>query len=304
MNTAKEQLKNDLRKDPQELEQEADGVRADLEKTVDELMQQFSPSELLNQGMSLFRRKGNFDFVRNLNSQVQNNPIPTLLVGVGVIWLMSASKQPPVHEGASISDTIGKKLGATRDRLSAATGGLRSSSQGVAEHAREKGDQVARGAGDVVHRVGDASRNTSESVRSGIRNARDGYTQVLREQPLLVGVLAVAAGAALGALLPRTSTEDRMVGDLSDRGADALKEKTEEKLKAEQGKAASESASDGDASATGTPPSRASSKAESGVSGEGGSPARTEDGQSSSRPDPAPYGTGRDSDKTHHGTHY
>ncbi|MEX2474022.1 DUF3618 domain-containing protein [Marinobacter sp.] len=239
MTTAKEHFKNDLSKDPEDLEREADGVRADLEGTVDELMQQFSPSKLLDQGLSYFRSKGNYDFIRNLSRQVENNPIPTVLAGISLIWLMAASRKSSahqgVHHGESVTDTMGKKAGEARGKLSAATSGLRSSSHDAAEHARQTGHQVAEGASDVMHRVSDASRHTAESARSGFRNAREGYTQMLREQPLMVGVLAVAAGVALGALLPRTSAEDRVMGSLSDRGTDTLREKTDEKLKEEQG---------------------------------------------------------------------
>lgn len=274
MTTAKEQFKNDLQKDPEDLEREADGVREDLEGTFDKLLHQLSPSELLDQGISFVRNKGDFDFVRNLVRQVENNPIPAVLAGVSLIWLMTASRQPSVQHGESFSDTIGNKAGATREKVSSATSSLKSSSHDAAERARETGHQVATGASDVMHRVSDASRHTAESARSGLRNAREGYVQMLREQPLLVGVLAVAAGAALGTLLPRTSAEDRMLGGLSDKGTDTLREKAEDKLKEHQDKASPES--------------------------EGAS-------QSDPQPpqlDPASQGSGRDSSKSQPGTNY
>lgn len=214
MTTAKEQFKSDLQKDPEDLEREADDVRENLEGTVDKLMHQLSPSELIDQGISFFRSKGDFDFVRNLVRHVENNPVPTVLAGVSLIWLMTASGQSSAMSGER----------------------LKSTSHDAAERARETGQQVATGASDVMHRVSDASRHTAESARDGLRNARESYTEMLREQPLLVGVLAVAAGAALGALLPRTSAEDRMVGGLSDKGTDTLKEKAQSRLKEEQDK--------------------------------------------------------------------
>ncbi|MFL1453105.1 hypothetical protein ACJO5Y_01525 [Marinobacter sp. GN3S48] len=311
MNTAKEQFKNDLQKDPEDLEREADSVREDIEGTVDELMQQFSPSELLNRGISLLQSKGNYDFLRNLSRQVENNPIPTILAGVSLIWLMTASKQPSVHRGdrgdrgESVTDTIGKKAGATREKLSSATSSLRSSSHDAAERTREAGHRVAAGASDAMHRVSDASRHTAESARSGLRNAREGYTQMLRDQPLLVGVLAVAAGAALGALLPRTSVEDRVMGELSDRETDAFKEKAEEKLQEAQGKAAPESADDNDVSSGGAPSPKATNKPESDFSGGGNSPAGTDASQSDPKPpqlDPTSAAAARDSSKAHPGT--
>lgn len=212
MTTAKEQFKNDLQKDPEDLEREADGAREDLEGTFDKLLHQLSPSELLDQGITFVRNKGDFDFVRKLVRHVENNPIPAVLAGGSLIWLMTASSSQ------------------------------KSSSHDAAERARATGHQVASGASDVMHRVSDASRHTVESARSGLRDAGEGYTQMLREQPLLVGVLAIAAGAALGALLPRTSAEDRMMGSLSDKGTDTLREKAQDKLKEEQDRASPERA--------------------------------------------------------------
>ncbi|GGC76796.1 DUF3618 domain-containing protein [Marinobacter halophilus] len=291
MTTAKEQFKNDLQKDPEDLAREADSVREDLEDTVDKLMNQLSPSELLNRGISMFRNTGDFDFVRNLVTRVENNPVPTVLAGVSLIWLMTASRQPSVNRGESFTDTMGNKAGATREKLSSATSSLKSSSHDAAERTREAGHQVAAGASNVMHRVSDAGRHTAESARTGLRDAREGYIKTLREQPLMVGVLAVAAGAALGALLPRTSTEDRVLGEWSDRGAGALKEKTEEKLHEAQGQIAPESEGRADASASNTPAQTTTDKPGSGISGAGGSLAGTGASQSDPKPpklDPAP----------------
>ncbi len=307
MTTSTEQMKNDLRKDPEDLAREADGARADLEGTIDELMQQFAPGELINQGISFFRSKGNYNFIRNLTTQVENNPIPTVLTGVGLIWLMSASSQPSVNQGESLTDTISKKAGATREKLSSATGRVGSSSHDVAERTRETGQQVAAGARDAKRRVSDVSRHTAERARSGLRNAREGSTQVLREHPLLVGVLAVAAGAALGSLLPRTSAEDRAVGELSDRETDAVKEKAEGKLREELDKASPESAGRADPSQSSTPSRAATNKPASGFSGGMGSPAGTgarEPDPKSPQRDPASQRAGRDASKTHPGNNY
>lgn len=290
MTTAKEQFKNDLQRDPEDLEREADSVREDLEGTVDRLMHQLSPSELLDRGISMLRNTGDYDFVRNLIVRVENNPIPTVLAGVSLIWLMTASKEPSAH----------------REKLASATSSFKASSHDAAERTREAGQQVASGASDVMQRVRDTGRHTAESARTGLRDAREGYTQMLREQPLLVGVLAVAAGAALGALLPRTSTEDRVLGEWSDRGADTLKEKTEEQLHKVQGEASPESGGRDDASSHSTPSPKATNKGASGVSGGGGSPAGAGTGQSAGKPPPEPAspGAGRESGNTHRGTNY
>ncbi|MCL7945384.1 DUF3618 domain-containing protein [Marinobacter sp. ATCH36] len=281
MTTAKEQFKNDLKKDPADLEREADGAREDLEGTVDKLMHQLSPTELLNRGISMVRNTGDVDFIRNLVNRVESNPIPTVLAGVSLIWLITASSSPNSSSRGSAERT--------RD---------------AAERTREAGHKVAEGASDVMHRVRDSGRHTAENARSGLRDAREGYTQLLREQPLLVGILAVAAGATLGALLPRTSTEDRVMGDWSDRGTDAIKEKAEEKLQDLQGKASPDSAESYDTPAGGMPSAKTTNKTTSSSTGGEDAPAATGAGQSAAPPPPASPGSGSDSGKTHGGTNY
>ena len=66
-----------------------------------------------------------------------------------------------------------------------------------------------------------------ESERTHYVPARDqvsGLAHLLHKQPLLVGSTALLIGAAVGALLPRSSYEDRMIGEPSDRLINNVKE--------------------------------------------------------------------------------
>ncbi|MFC7553216.1 hypothetical protein ACFQU7_14695 [Pseudoroseomonas wenyumeiae] len=45
---------------------------------------------------------------------------------------------------------------------------------------------------------------------------RHSWNRASTEQPLLLGALGLALGAVVGALLPRTRTEDRLMGEASD----------------------------------------------------------------------------------------
>ena len=65
---------------------------------------------------------------------------------------------------------------------------------------------------------------------------------MLREQPLALGAIGLAVGAAVAAAVPRTSREDEWMGAASDRVTEQAKELGKEQLdKARQ--MASESAS-------------------------------------------------------------
>ena len=90
--------------------------------------------------------------------------------------------------------------------------------------ARSLRDGVRDGLGDLPeearHRVVKARLAAIEAqheVERQMRHAGDYAQRNAREHPLLVGALALGIGVALGAALPRTSTEDRMIGARRDR---------------------------------------------------------------------------------------
>src|SRR5690625_7417603 len=86
----------------------------------------------------------------------------------------------------------------------------------------------------------DSARHTMQSARQGVQSAQKSYNELLREQPLLMGALAVAAGAAIGALLPASSVEDEMFGDTSAEATEEIKGKAKQKMEEVQEKAVAE----------------------------------------------------------------
>jgi hypothetical protein len=54
---------------------------------------------------------------------------------------------------------------------------------------------------------------------------------LIAEQPLLCGALGVALGAAIASLLPRTSTEDELMGDVSDSVKNAARHFASEQVR-------------------------------------------------------------------------
>jgi ElaB/YqjD/DUF883 family membrane-anchored ribosome-binding protein len=211
MSTARDHLREDFSRRPEELEREANDVREDMERTIDQLMSQLSPGELINHALGRFKNGGDSAFTRNLVSQVQNNPVPAVLTGCGLAWLMASSKQPPAsagHPGAGVGEAT---------------------------------EQAAATASHLKEQLSETGHHTTESARQGVHAAQQSYNELLREQPLLMGALAVAAGAAIGAMLPASSAEDEIVGQTSEKKTEELKGKAQQKMEEgqEQGAAAS-----------------------------------------------------------------
>jgi hypothetical protein len=211
-------FQRDVRKDPAELEREADSARASLERTLDALETRLSPSALLNHVVESVKESGG-DFSANLLNQVRNNPLPSILAGVGIAWLMTASKRPPPSARATASTgdehPLEEGLAAARESWRGATDTLR----GAAARTRETFAGVSDGTREAAGKLADATRESWHSVaatsRAGARTVGDSFSYLRDEQPLILGALAIAAGALIGGLLPRTASEDRWLGAAS-----------------------------------------------------------------------------------------
>ena len=121
-------------------------------------------------------------------------------------------------------------------------------------------DQPPLASGTAAHTAGGAAWNGGSHTYRGARRAyrgashlgsgvyggasrvggsvRQRFADVLENEPLVIGALGLAVGAAIGALLPRTQAEDRYLGETSDHLREAAQDFGKEKL--EQGKAVAE----------------------------------------------------------------
>src|SRR5690606_38319629 len=72
-----------------------------LGRTVDALERRLSPGELVDQALGMAREHGG-EFATNLGRSVRNNPVPVILTGIGLAWMMASSNEPraPVRRSA------------------------------------------------------------------------------------------------------------------------------------------------------------------------------------------------------------
>jgi hypothetical protein len=247
-----DEFRDDLHKDPGELEREADRARANIESTLEALERRLSPGELLDQMLHVVKDNGGA-FGRNLATQVRNNPVPVLLTGIGMTWLMTASDRPPRRATVGYGMPMGQDTSAgygsaLRDKASAIGEGASSaadsargtvtrageSARATAQHAREAAEGMAGSVREGAMHARDSARNAAyglaDSSRAGAESLWEGYDYLRREQPLVLGALAVAAGALIGSLLPGTRAEDRLMGEQSDEAMQRLQEEGQRRV--------------------------------------------------------------------------
>lgn len=216
-------------REPHVIEDEIEETRSSLEATVDELQQRLSSRVFIDRILSYTRSAG-ADFGTGLAETVRYNPVPTVLTGVGIAWLMASRN----HRGNGDEAHDARPPG-MRDRAHHARDQLRDGARSVRDSARSSADRVR----DTSHRAAERLREGRERAGERFERAGASAMDLFEEQPLLVGALAVAVGATLGALLPPTDAEDRYLGRASertrDRAADVahdITEKTTERVSA------------------------------------------------------------------------
>lgn len=132
------------------------------------------------------------------------------------------------HRVGEFVDSAGKRFGGFVDKsgravtrftdeagnaLEAATGWA----QGAVDAIGGAAGDMARSASEMGGGIADSATRMGSSIQHRASRASEDAMRMMREQPLLAGAIAFAAGAAIAAALPRTRQEDEMVGELSDQ---------------------------------------------------------------------------------------
>jgi ElaB/YqjD/DUF883 family membrane-anchored ribosome-binding protein len=171
-------------------------------------------------------------------------PAGLLLLLAGTSLLLSGMR-PPNREATRRVRTAVRKI--AQGDFSPVTDSAGDMASGVRDQIGDLGDKatnLARSATDSLsgmaedaqQAIRDRSREFAESARS---SAQSGVSFVLEDQPLLLAAIGLAAGATLGAIIPATPQENRLMGEARDKVAELAGETAKQKLD-EFGNAASE----------------------------------------------------------------
>jgi hypothetical protein len=117
----------------------------------------------------------------------------------------SAVRSAASERAESVASSVSESSEAVRDRAERLRKRLAEGTEHFTEEARARVVEAREAAVDARRRA-----SAALSVKAG--QASDAYDR----QPLMIGALALAVGAAIGGALPRTRTEDDWVGDYSD----------------------------------------------------------------------------------------
>jgi hypothetical protein len=154
----------------EQLERAAEETRWQLSGTLEELRGRLTPGRIVDQLIDNTRDGPAGEFVRNLGREVRKNPMPLLLIGIGIAWLMVGSSRSSRALIASAADSVAE----TAEDIAAATADASSKTVGRGQHpaARlsERASHVARTAGnntaELASRAGDVIDGLADKART------------------------------------------------------------------------------------------------------------------------------------------
>ena len=212
------------------LKGEISQAQGELRETIAEIQERLTPSHLAEQARTAVRdatigrvsdmaeRAGETAsqlteqarrVARRLPAPVRDNPMPMLLIGAGVAWLIGSRLAEGSGRGRWDREDF------DRDEYRGDGGYGRHYVGSQVEERSDWPSANSPSAGRV--RTGERLTRAGEHVQARIARS-------MRENPLAYGVAAVAAGALMGTLMPRTEVEDEYLGEARDTLVESARE--------------------------------------------------------------------------------
>jgi hypothetical protein len=173
----------------------------------------------------------NTDMGGALFTAARNNPEGLLLLAAGAALLFRSTRPD-----SSPSNRRGPQSGSPNANRWVDTGQVTEAMEGARDYVAELGSQVSdtaasyassasRFAGDVGHTVAQRSEQFYEDTTSSLGGT---VQRIVRDQPLMVALAGLAAGAALASAFPRSDFEEKTLGPAGERVSEFAAEKAEE----------------------------------------------------------------------------
>ena len=220
-----------------EVERDVDATRHEIDRTVEALKAKLQPRELMDEAtriMSATSRKTGMMMM----DHAKQNSIPLALIAAGIAWMAFGRWQRTTlangyvgvrpydtYEGYQDEDGAGRKLKARVDgAVSAAKDAMsdaREKFSGAVDHAKDGlsdvRTQAAERADEAKSRVSAMAHTLQDRAGDMRQKAQQTYQDTLDSEPLVIGAIGLAVGAAIAASLPGTPLERRYVGPTRDR---------------------------------------------------------------------------------------
>jgi Protein of unknown function (DUF3618) len=151
-------------------ERQAEEARWQLAGTLEELRGRVTPERVFDQLFDYARTSGGSAFLRNLAREVRENPMPVVLIGIGIAWLMLASNRTSREAIAGAADAVAKSAGLAAKKATDIGTATSAAVVNTTAWGRETVTQVSDRASDVARTVSDRTAELADRTR-GLANA-------------------------------------------------------------------------------------------------------------------------------------
>ena len=213
-------MKYKRQRETAEIEAEIARVRREMDETLGAIESRLTTEHLIDQAIAYTRQSGAREFASNLGTSVKQNPLSVTLVGIGLAWLMLSGRRATAG-----GDEAHGMAGSTERARESIKEGAVAAGQTVSQTVRGAAQKWTEAGASIRYR----SRQAVDATRVRAERARRGFGSILNEQPLVLGAIGVAIGAAIAAAAPQTRAEDEWMGEARDWLTDELKRSWEER---------------------------------------------------------------------------
>jgi ElaB/YqjD/DUF883 family membrane-anchored ribosome-binding protein len=187
---------------------------------------------------------------------IRENPIPAALVGIGLGWMfMNGRSQPAPMRYSGRGSIRGEQVyyegqrrysgtpvnyegqyratgsapyyddrrgygGEIAERGQHAAGEaynrISETAQDAADRARDTADRARETAGEYVDRAQERVSEWADQAQYQAHRLEDRFQRTLQDNPLAIGAVALAVGAAVGLAIPQTERENELMGETRD----------------------------------------------------------------------------------------
>ena len=254
---------------PEQLRAGIEDTRAEMTQTINEIQERLSPEYLMGQVKDTVREAtvGKVEQVmqkagetiaeatepareamgragtaiaetgRSVADRMWKNPIPVALIGLGLGMIMvrtyrgnggdyglqyKTPRRPQYLRGDELQ--YGESVGVT-NRMDTHTSSRTGTSTGA-----DTLNRMKETASDFADRSTTALSNLGSRAKDTASTMGGRFSEVLRDNPLVIGAVAVAAGTAVGLALPSTRFEHEYIGEASERLVDKAQEVAREAI--------------------------------------------------------------------------
>jgi len=221
----------------EQLRADIEDTRADMTQTINEIQERLSPENLVGQVKETVREatigkvervigqvgetlSGVTEPVREVAGRAGNaikeagttvgdtiwkNPIPLGLIGLGVGMLIMKN-----YRGQSYSISSSQRRYPQTNYAMGDVGQPRQAQQNMGSGTL---NQVKETASDLANR----STQTLNELGTKAKNSASRFGEIMRDNPLAAGAVAIAAGTAVGLMIPSTRIENEYIGETGGR---------------------------------------------------------------------------------------